>query len=375
MLAAHTRNQRLRPGAQTLSTAGYMPLTLVRGVANSSNTEKLEVQADEEVSEHSVVREQTGIEHRGRDLRGWLEECMNYVSGPRPRLRISSQLTISCRWASSHGIAVRIEFGNSKGSSLNKELLHDMTATFDSLAMNDKVHTVVVSSNRYVSTAFCGGADVGELASIRSPEDARIFISRITRLCTSIRNFPGPVIAVIDGPCIGAGLEMAVSCDIRVATDLATFSMPEVRLGIPSVVEARLLCDIMGWGRARHLMLTGQPINADVAFRSGLTTMSFQDRGAMVKWATNYAKACSGKNAEVYKQQKLLMRRWEDSNLETGIALGINSFASTFQSGENKIKERASAITEQLRTKKARSTPQNVEESKGQMPEKDDPEV
>lgn len=77
-----------------------------------------------------------------------------------------------------------------------------------------------------------------------------IFVTRIHNVCKAIRDLPVPVVARLHGAVIGAGLEIAASCDLRVAAEGTKFAMPEVRLGIPSVVEAALLPRLMGSGRA-----------------------------------------------------------------------------------------------------------------------------
>ena len=79
-----------------------------------------------------------------------------------------------------------------------------------------------------------------------------------------------PVIARIDGYALGAGLEIAASCDLRAASDRSTFGMPEVRVGIPSVVEAVPLPRLIGWGRTCELVLTGETISAEDALEWGL---------------------------------------------------------------------------------------------------------
>src|SRR2546428_10149070 len=99
---------------------------------------------------------------------------------------------------------------------------------------------------------------------------ARDFITRIHRACNAVRRLPVPVVAQLHGAVIGAGLELAASCDLRIAADGTRFAMPEVRLGIPSVVEAALLPRLVGSGRAAWLVLTGEPIDAERAYDWGL---------------------------------------------------------------------------------------------------------
>ena len=82
--------------------------------------------------------------------------------------------------------------------------------------------------------AFIGGVGIDELAGL-TPATAEVFITRLHNLCSAIRDVPVPVIARISGNCLGGGLEVAASCDLRVATADSTFGMPEVNVGIPSV--------------------------------------------------------------------------------------------------------------------------------------------
>ena len=117
--------------------------------------------------------------------------------------------------------------------------------------------------------AFVGGADIAELAHL-DRDTARDFISLVHRCCDGFRRLAAPVIARIDGYALGAGLELAAACDLRVASERAMFGMPEVRVGIPSVVEAALLPQLIGNGRARRLLLTGETIDAAQALDWGL---------------------------------------------------------------------------------------------------------
>src|SRR6202043_2052901 len=109
---------------------------------------------------------------------------------------------------------------------------------------------------------FIGGADIEELAELDA-ESARSLITAVHVCCDAFRHLPVPVIARIDGWALGAGLELAAACDLRVASARSQFGMPEVRTGIPSVVEAALLPQLIGHGRARRLLLTGEPIGAE----------------------------------------------------------------------------------------------------------------
>ena len=117
--------------------------------------------------------------------------------------------------------------------------------------------------------SFIGGANLQELKDF-GPADARRYLTLLSQANTAIRNMPVPVIARINGVCIGAGLEMAVSCDLRIAAAHARLGMPEVALDLPSVVEAALFPRMIGWGRTAWMLYRGDLIDAELAERWGL---------------------------------------------------------------------------------------------------------
>src|SRR5205085_4853140 len=117
---------------------------------------------------------------------------------------------------------------------------------------------------------FIGGADINHMVTMKHPDQGRTFITLIHKLCQALRDCPVPVICKMEGYTLGAGLEVAAACDIRIAADNAVFGMPEVKVGIPSVVEAALLPRLIGWGRTSWLLLTAENIDAATADRWGL---------------------------------------------------------------------------------------------------------
>src|SRR6266853_1899391 len=114
-----------------------------------------------------------------------------------------------------------------------------------------------------------GGADIKEMAK-HDQASAEKFITGLRDLCEAARAFPAPVIARMPGWCLGGGLEFAAACDFRIAAHDARFGMPEVRVGIPSVIHAALLPRLIGWGRARWLVMTAENIDAPTALAWGL---------------------------------------------------------------------------------------------------------
>jgi enoyl-CoA hydratase/carnithine racemase len=166
--------------------------------------------------------------------------------------------------------------------------------------------------------AFCGGADVRELAELREAS-ARQFIERIHDVCAAIRRLPVPVVARLHGAVIGAGLEIAAACDLRVAAEGTKFSMPEVRLGIPSVVEAALLPRLIGSGRAAWLVLSGAAIDAQRACEWGLV----EEIGTGDELVKNLLAA----DREALEVQKRLLQLWEEAPLSQAVRTSIELFA------------------------------------------------
>ena len=184
---------------------------------------------------------------------------------------------------------------------------------------------VVVLGGR--GRAFCGGADVNELDRLTA-HTAGAFVGRIHRVCAALRRLPVPVVAALHGAVIGAGLEIAAACDLRIAAEGTRFAMPEVRRGIPSVVEAALLPRLMGSGRAAWLVLTGEPIDARRAYEWGLVeeVCANLDEGI--------ARVCNSLlngDPQALKLQKALLQLWEEAPLAESIKESIARFAEAHE--------------------------------------------
>lgn len=179
----------------------------------------------------------------------------------------------------------------------------------------DPAARVVVLAGR--GKTFCGGADTAELKSL-TPATAGAFVERIHQVCTAIRELPVPVVARLHGAVIGAGLEIAAACDLRVAAEGTKFAMPEVRLGIPSVVEAALLPRLVGSGRAAWLVLTGAAIDARRALDWGLVE-EIGDGAALLEHLL-------AGDARALAMQKQLLQLWEEASLATSVSASLELF-------------------------------------------------
>jgi enoyl-CoA hydratase/carnithine racemase len=172
---------------------------------------------------------------------------------------------------------------------------------------------------------FCGGADATELKAL-VPANAGAFVEKIHQVCKAIRALQVPVVARLHGAVIGAGLEIAAACDLRVAAEGTKFSMPEVRLGIPSVVEAALLPRLMGSGRAAWLVLTGDAIDARRAVEWGLVEEVAADVDLALE---KLVKSLMAGDPGALREQKRLLQLWDEAPLATSVAASIEAFART----------------------------------------------
>lgn len=180
--------------------------------------------------------------------------------------------------------------------------------------------------------AWIGGADIREMVALDSA-GARRFIERLHGVCRALRELPVPVIARIDGFCLGAGLEMAACCDLRIASDASRFGMPEVQVGIPSVIEAALLPRLIGNGRARDLVLTGRLIEAGEALSWGLVEALAPPEQLDAKVEERLVMILDAGPLAV-RAQKALCRQWDELPLDDAIRAGIEAFENAFHSDE-----------------------------------------
>ena len=214
-----------------------------------------------------------------------------------------------------------------KLNALSLVLLGELTETLNGLDGDGELRCVVLSG---AGRAFSAGADLADLRRLER-SNAERFIRCLHGACLAVRDCPVPVIARIDGPCLGGALELAASCDMRAASERATFAMPEVRLGIPSVIEAALLPRLMGWGRASELLFTGRTLTASEARAAGLVEAVAEDPADIVEtWAGDILDA----GPRAIRAQKRLMRAWERTHVDDAIEAGVEAFCSSLESDE-----------------------------------------
>jgi enoyl-CoA hydratase/carnithine racemase len=217
-----------------------------------------------------------------------------------------------------------------KLNTLNRALMTEFIAAIASLSHADDLRAVVLSGAG--DRAFIGGANIPEMSSL-DPKSARDFITLVHQTCDCLRRCPVPVIARIDGFALGAGLEVAVSCDLRIATDRARFGMPETKVGIPSVVEAALIPRLIGGGRARELLMLGEIIDASTALQWGLVERVVAPN-VLDAEVEKMLRALFAAGPQAVRLQKSLMRQWENLPADQAIAAGIDAFSRAYETEE-----------------------------------------
>src|SRR3984957_15575450 len=149
---------------------------------------------------------------------------------------------------------------------LGSAVINAVREGLEALSVERKIRVLVLAGESEKS--MIGGADIKEMATL-DQKSAEAFITRLRDLCEAVRAFPAPVIARMPGWCLGGGPAAAAACASRICAHDAKFGMPEVRVGIPSVIHAALLPRLIGWGRARWLLMTAQNIDAPTALAWG----------------------------------------------------------------------------------------------------------
>ena len=248
------------------------------------------------------------------------------------RLQTSESRILLRRDQRESGLVAYLTINNARRlNAMNSILMDEFVATMTVLATEQDLRAVVLTGAG--PKAFIVGADINEMAGINNAGQATAFITRLHRCCDAIRDLPVPVIARIHGYCFGGGLEMAAACDVRIASEAATFGMQEVKLGIPSVIEAALLPTLVGWGRAREIMLLGETFSAATALEWRLVEHVVSAAALDDAVETWIGKLLTSAPRAV-RLQKRLIRRWEDLPLADAVRAGIDAFAEAYATDE-----------------------------------------
>lgn len=179
--------------------------------------------------------------------------------------------------------------------------------------------------------SFSAGVDLNEFAG-GTPDSARALIVGLRDLCAEARTLPLPVACAIRGHCVGGALELALAADLRVCTPGARFSMPEVAVGLPSVIDAALLVSYIGLGRAREMVLTGDGIDAEQALAWGLVNRVVPEEH-LLEAALGLLERVTRHEPPVVRAQKEVVESWLNDPFRVAVDGSVEVLVDSFRSG------------------------------------------
>ena len=217
-------------------------------------------------------------------------------------------------------------------NALNEQVLRDLDAALDQAAAQDDILVLVLTG---AGRSFVAGADIAQMKDL-SPMEAKRFGLFGNGVFLKLENFPKPVIAAVNGFALGGGCELAMSCDIRVASEKAKFGQPEVGLGITPVFGGtQRLARIVGTSNAMELILTAKTISAAQAQEMGLVSHVYPPEELMDK-ALELAQAIAANAQVAVRESKAAIRRGLQTDMATGAAFEAEAFALCFATEDQK---------------------------------------
>ena len=219
-----------------------------------------------------------------------------------------------------------------KRNALNSQVRSEVVAALDALRGDDSVRVVVFTGAG--DKAFVAGADIGEFAERTPLEQREAMTGR--RVFDEIAAFPKPTIAMINGFCLGGGCELALACDVRVASDAARLGQPEINLGIiPGGGGTQRLPRVVGTGQAMRLILSGEIVDAAEALRIGLVDV-VHPAAELRERTMEFARGMAAKSPVALRMAKAAVRAAAEMPLAAGLAYETELFVTCFGSDDKR---------------------------------------
>jgi enoyl-CoA hydratase len=211
-------------------------------------------------------------------------------------------------------------------NALNTAFFNEMDNLLDEVAKDDSVKVIVLTGE---GKAFVAGADIAEMVDKNSSEGTQ-FSQRGQSVFRKMEKLDKPIIAAINGFALGGGLELALACDIRLASSKAKFGQPEVNLGlIPGFAATQRLPRLIGTGNALWLLMTAEMIDAAEALRIGLVQKVFEP-DVLMESAMAMAQLIASKGLKAVKKMKMVVRQGMEMDFDAGNQLEADEFGSLF---------------------------------------------
>ncbi len=220
-------------------------------------------------------------------------------------------------------------------NALNKKLWHEIYWTLDQAEKDEKVRVIILTGS---GRAFSSGDDIKEVSSLRTAKEIKtFFFDFVERTLNKILNLPKPTIAAVNGLAYGGGCEIAMLCDLVVASDNATFAIPEALIGVIPPVATMIGADIIGRLNVNKLILTGEPIGAEEARLMGLVNKVVSAEELMMTAEKLARSTMRIAPSSVRVMKKLLNQRFEGN----GFKKSIEELTKIFETDEGKEGHRA----------------------------------
>ena len=232
------------------------------------------------------------------------------------------------RIARAGGVA-RITLDRSPLNVLTPALIDALGVAFRELGADPALRVVVLGGS---GRAFSAGVDVAAMRDLDAA-GARALIDRLRTTIRALEEVPVPTIARLHGHVLGGALELVLACDLRIATASCRLGMPEITVGIPSVIQAALLPGLIGWGRTAELLLGGRAVEATEAERWGLVNRAVEEE-ALDREVEGWVDRLLALPADALRLQKSLLARWRRVDLDTAITLSMDAFVRAYATGE-----------------------------------------
>jgi enoyl-CoA hydratase len=232
------------------------------------------------------------------------------------------------RIARDGGVA-RLTLDRSPLNVLTPSLIAALGVAFRELGADPALRVLVLGG---AGRAFSAGVDVAAMRDLDAA-GARALIETLRRTIRALEEVPVPTIARLHGHVLGGALELVLACDLRIAAASCRLGMPEITVGIPSVIQAALLPGLIGWGRTTELLFGGRPIDALEAERWGLVNRAIDD-GALDRELESWVDRLLALPPDALRLQKALLARWRRVDLDTSIELSMDAFVRAYATGE-----------------------------------------
>ena len=217
-------------------------------------------------------------------------------------------------------------------NALNKKVFDELGLIFDEIEKDYSIKVVLLTGSG--KKAFAAGADVTEIRHL-SPLEARKYALEAYQTQDKISGLPKPTVAVLNGLTLGGGCELAMCCDLRIASDTAKLGQPEINLAlIPGGGGTQRLCRLIGESRAKELLFTGKIISAKQALEWGLVNRVFPQENLMAE-SLKFAREIAGKSSPALELIKAAANRGINMDLKNALLYEIECFGSCFNTEDH----------------------------------------